>query len=65
MRHARRHPQAASETGMSETFDTILKNGTVVNQDGEGQRDIGIRDGRIAALGTFGPEQAGKTIDCK
>jgi len=50
---------------MSETFDTILKNGTVVNQDGEGQRDIGIRDGRIAALGTFGPEQAGKTIDCK
>ncbi len=50
---------------MSETFDTILKNGTVVNQDGEGQRDIGIRDGRIAALGTFGPEQAAKTIDCK
>jgi dihydroorotase len=50
---------------MSETFDTILKNGTVVNQDGAGQRDIGIRDGRIAALGTFGPEQAGKTIDCK
>ena len=50
---------------MSETFDTILKNGIVVNQDGEGERDIGIRDGRIAALGTFGPEQAGKTIDCK
>ncbi len=50
---------------MSETFDTILKNGTVVNQDGEGERDIGIRDGRIAALGTFAPEQAAKTIDCK
>ncbi|MET0905434.1 MAG: dihydroorotase [Bradyrhizobiaceae bacterium] len=50
---------------MSDTFDTILKNGIVVNQDGEGQRDIGIRDGRIAALGSFGPEQAGKTIDCK
>lgn len=50
---------------MSETFDTILKNGIVVNQDGEGERDIGIRDGRIAALGTFAPEQAGKTIDCK
>ena len=50
---------------MSETFDTILKNGIVVNQDGEGERDIGIRDGRIAALGTFDPEQAGKTIDCK
>jgi dihydroorotase len=50
---------------MSDTFDTILKNGIVVNQDGEGQRDIGIRDGRIAALGSFGPEQAGTTIDCK
>ena len=49
---------------MSDTFDTILKNGIVVNQDGEGQRDIGIRDGRIAALGSFGPEQAGNTIDC-
>ena len=50
---------------MSETFDTILKNGIVVNQDGEGERDIGIRDGRIAALGTFAPEQAARTVDCK
>jgi len=49
---------------MTQIFDTILKNGTVVNQDGEGARDIGIRDGRIAALGSFMPEQAGKTIDC-
>ncbi len=31
---------------MTQTFDTILKNGTVVNQDGEGVRDIGIRNGR-------------------
>ncbi len=50
---------------MIETFDTILKNGIVVNQDGEGERDIGIRDGRIAALGTFAPEQAARTVDCK
>lgn len=49
---------------MSETFDTILKNGTVVNQDGEGPRDIGIRGGRIAALGSFAASQAGETIDC-
>ena len=33
---------------MSETFDLILKNGTVVNHDGQGARDIGVTDGRIA-----------------
>ena len=30
---------------MTSTFDTILKSGTVVNQDGEGLRDIGIAAG--------------------
>ncbi|MTI42287.1 dihydroorotase [Roseibium hamelinense] len=49
---------------MPDTFDTILKNGTVVNQDGTAQRDIGIRDGRIAGIGSFYPEQAGETVDC-
>ncbi len=34
---------------MAQTFDTILKSGTVVNQDGEGVRDVGISNGRIAA----------------
>ena len=36
---------------MNQRFDTILKSGTVVNQDGEGIRDIGISNGRIAAIG--------------
>ncbi|MFC5989875.1 dihydroorotase [Limoniibacter endophyticus] len=49
---------------MAETFDLILKGGTVVNQDGEGVRDVGIVDGRIKALGTFSPEQAAHVIDC-
>ena len=38
---------------MSQSFDVILKSGTVVNQDGEGVRDIAIRDGRIAAIGSL------------
>jgi dihydroorotase len=46
-------------------FDLILKGGTVVNHDGSGRRDIGIVDGRIAALGSFSPKQAGEVIDCK
>src|SRR4051794_17085118 len=50
---------------MTSMFDTILKSGTVVNQDGEGIRDIGISDGRIAAIGGLGQASAAETIDCK
>jgi dihydroorotase len=48
---------------MSATYDLILKGGTVVNQDGEGQRDLGIKDGRIAGIGSFDGSQAGKVIN--
>ncbi|MFK8253556.1 dihydroorotase [Ancylobacter terrae] len=47
----------------TETFDLILKGGTVVNQDGAGVRDIGVRNGKIAGIGSFSPAQAGETID--
>src|SRR4051794_19405690 len=50
---------------MNQRFDTILKSGTVVNQDGEGIRDIGISNGRIAAIGGLGQASAAETIDCK
>src|SRR6201996_1266600 len=50
---------------MNQRFDTILKSGTVVNQDGEGVRDIGISNGRIAAIGGLGQAAAGEVIDCK
>ena len=36
---------------MAESYDLILKGGTVVNHDGEGVRDLGIVGGRIAAIG--------------
>jgi dihydroorotase len=49
---------------MNQRFDTILKSGTVVNQDGEGIRDIGIRAGRIAAIGGLGQAAAAEVIDC-
>ena len=44
--------------------ELILKGGTVVNQDGTGQRDIAVSGGRILALGSFAPHQAGEVIDC-
>src|ERR1700754_1876762 len=50
---------------MNQRFDTILKSGTVVNQDGEGARDIGVTVGRIAAIGSLSQASAGEVIDCK
>jgi dihydroorotase len=50
---------------MAETYDLILKGGTLVNQDGAGVRDLGIRDGRIAAIGVPAGASAGETIDCR
>ena len=49
---------------MAETFDTILKGATIVNHDGIGQRDVGIRNGRIAAIGSLSTHTAGEVIDC-
>jgi dihydroorotase len=50
---------------MAETYDLILKGGTVVNHDGEGVRDLGIRAGRFAAIGDLSRASAGETIDCR
>ena len=50
---------------MAETYDLILKGGTVVNHDGEGLRDLGIRAGRFAAIGDLSRASAGETIDCR
>ena len=50
---------------MATTFDLILKGGTVVNHDGSGVRDVGVTNGRIAAIGDLGSASAGETIDCR
>ena len=50
---------------MAQTFDLILAGGTVVNQDGAGQRDIGVRAGRIAELGDLAHSSAAERIDCR
>jgi len=49
---------------MAATFDRIFRSGTVVNQDGRGLADIGVSEGRIAALGDLSQASAGETIDC-
>jgi dihydroorotase len=49
---------------VASTYERAFINGTVVNQDGVGKRDIGVRDGKIAALGSIDPSQAGEVVDC-
>ena len=51
------------EKPVAETFDLVLKGGTVVNHAGEGIADLGVRDGRIAEIGDIGEGMAGETID--
>jgi len=50
---------------MAETYDLVLKGGIVVNHDGEGQRDLGLRGGRIAAVGDLSRAPAGEVVDCR
>ncbi len=49
---------------MPDTFDLVLAGGVIVNQDGVGAGDIGIRGGRIAALGRVTGD-AGERINCR
>jgi dihydroorotase len=50
---------------MPRSFDCVLINGTVVNHDGLGLRDIGVRDRRIAEIGALGAAAAGERVDCR
>ena len=55
----------AGMTVMATTFDVILSGGTLVNQDGRGQTDIGVQDGRIARIGDLAQASAGERIDAR
>ena len=50
---------------MSQSFDLVLKGGTLVNHDGTGQGDVGVRGGKIAAIGNLGTAAAAEIVDCK
>lgn len=49
---------------MAETFESLFIGGTLVNQDGRIAADIGVKQGRIAAIGSLDPARAGEVIDC-
>jgi dihydroorotase len=48
---------------MAESFDLIVRGGEVVNHAGRGLADVGVRDGRIAAIGDLGRADAGEVFD--
>jgi dihydroorotase len=50
---------------LAETFDFVLKGGTVVSHAGAGVADIGVSSGRIAEIGAIPKKRAGKVIDAK
>ncbi|SLN69866.1 dihydroorotase [Oceanibacterium hippocampi] len=48
---------------MAETFDLIVQGGVLVTPNGIGAGDVGVRDGRIARIGSLGGASAAETID--
>ncbi len=48
---------------MPETFDLIVRGGEVINHAGRGLADVGVRDGRIAAIGDLSQASAGETFN--
>lgn len=48
---------------MSERYDLIIRGGTVMTPAGPAETDIGVRAGRIAALGGLHGAEAAETID--
>ena len=50
---------------MTETFDLIVRGGEVVNHAGRGPADVGVRAGKIAAVGDLGQASAGEVYDAR
>lgn len=50
---------------MTSSYDLIVANGTIVNHDGVWHGDIGIRDGRIAAIGAISARAGAEVVDAR
>ncbi|MEO1787906.1 MAG: dihydroorotase, partial [Pseudomonadota bacterium] len=49
---------------MTQTYDLILRGGTLVSPGGEGPADVGVSGERIAFIGDLATADAGEVIDC-
>ncbi len=50
---------------MAQTFDLLIRGGTIVNQDGVGTADIGVTNGKIAGIGDLAMASAGRVLIAK
>jgi dihydroorotase len=50
---------------LAETFDLIVRGGVVVNHAGIGEADVGVRAGKIAAVGALTGASAGEVFDAR
>jgi dihydroorotase len=50
---------------MPQTFDLIVRGGEVVNHAGRGLADVGVRGGKIAAIGDLAQASAGETFEAR
>ena len=50
---------------MSETFDLIIRGGTVATPNGVAIGDVGVRAGKIAAIGALGGVKTAETFDAR
>lgn len=48
---------------MPETYDLIVRGGEVINHSGRGPADVGVRGGKIAAIGDLSQASAGEVFD--
>jgi dihydroorotase len=58
-----RKPARDQNLPLAEPFDLVLNGATLVSHAGEGLADIGIREGRIAAIGTIAAASAERSLD--
>ena len=49
---------------MTQTYDLILRGGTLVSPGGEGPADVGVSGERVAFIGDLATADAGEVIDC-
>jgi len=48
---------------LAEAFDLIVRGGEVANHAGRGMADVGVRAGKVAAIGDLGQASAGEIFD--
>jgi dihydroorotase len=50
---------------MPETYDLIIRGGEVLNHAGRGLADVGVRKGKVVAIGDLAQASAGEVFDAK